>query len=67
MIRTRLKNYAQLNYPIDYELNPKATLGALRRKCQREELNAEKDGKIWFIIGDGSFDKVTQEDNPLIA
>ena len=39
-----VKAYAQIKYPFDYPLRPKATARKVQRKCASGEIPAEKDG-----------------------
>ena len=66
-MKTRLKNYAEINYPIDYEMDALTTMRNLQRKCQTGQINAIKEGKLWFVINDGSFAETRSTFNPLIA
>ncbi len=57
-----VKAYAQIKYPFDYPLRPKATARKVQRKCASGEIPAEKDGSTWAIFVDQQ-----EQDNELIA
>ena len=64
-MRTSLSTYAQERYPLDYERDKSRVMRRLQKRCQRGEIKATKEGKLWMVLNDGAVKKKAK-DNPLI-
>ena len=62
---TSLSTYAEERYPLDYQRNKSRVMRRLQKRCQKGEIAAVKEGRIWLVKDDGAVKK-TNKVNPLL-